>query len=83
MSLTKRIEKIDHTLTLAYRTPIFANDWEAEDKIVYAEFAKDFSQMNAKKRDQFYEDAMKILYKRNFLHWHSIAKGLNRLYYGK
>ena len=83
MSLTKRIAKIDHTLNLAYRTPIFANDWNAEDKIVYAEFAQDFSRMSERQRNRFYEKAMKILQKRNFLQWHSIAKGLNRLYFGK
>lgn len=83
MSLVKRIEKIDRTLTLAYRTKLFCSDWNCEDKVVYAEFATDFSKMTEAKRSRIYEKAMKILQKKNFVHWHSIAKGLNSLYYGK
>ena len=83
MSLTKRIAKVDTTLNLAYRTRLFASDWNCEEKVVYAEFAQDFSRMSERQRNRFYEKSMKILQKRNFVHWHSIAKGLNCLYYGK
>lgn len=80
MSLVKRIKKIDHTLTLAYRTRIFSADWDCETKVVYAEFAEDFYRMSEEKRVKTYTKAMRILEKHDLPNWHSIAKGLNDLF---